>query len=482
MKCRMKNKKKISNLLLRNYIISNIMMFITLIIFFIITLIMWIALFLPINNLLSEEKSKLLAENIMIDDYKNIDASEILKVEGWVEVVDSNFKVVKVKGKQKNKRKFYTKKEFYKLLEENSDGLFESKDYIINIDYNENKDTFLVVYLPNDKYFLTTIKGQKIDLKTFFRIAILGYIIIFVLMMIIYAKFTSKNLTMPLKELMRGVKKVIKGDYSTRIYLKSQNELGELRDAFNLMVEKIEEERKLKEKSEENRKRLILDISHDLKNPLASIRGYSNYLIKNTDVSYEEKDKYLKIIESNSIRVNDLITDLFELSKFESIDFCMSFHKMDICELIREIIANHIPQMEEKGMNYSFYLPEKEVFIRGNQKSLYRAISNVLENSIKYNGEGTSIQVSLEENEYNIKIEIIDNGIGIPKRLKQDIFNPFIRVDTSRNYKQGGTGLGLAITKAIVEKHKGKINLISDMDKGAKFKIELSLTPTTESE
>ncbi|RXI46506.1 sensor histidine kinase [Clostridium tetani] len=473
MKTRMKNKKKISNLLLRNYIISNIMMFITLIIFFIITIIMWITLFLPINNLLSEEKSKLLAENIMADDYKKIDASEVLKVEGWVEVVDSNFKVVKVKGEQKNKRNFYTKKEFYKLVKENNDGLFENKNYIINIDYNENKDFFLVVYLPNDNYFITTIKDQKIKPRTFFRIAILGYIIIFALIMIMYAKFTSKNLTMPLKELMKGVKKIIKGDYSTRIYLKSQNEFGDLRDAFNLMVEKIEEERKLKEKSEDNRKRLMLDISHDLKNPLASIRGYSNYLIENKEISNKEKEKYLKIIENNSIRVNDLITDLFELSKFESIDFSIDFEKMDICELIREIIANHIPQMEDKDMVYSFYLPENEVFIMGNEKNLYRAISNLLENSIKYNEKGTKIQVSLEEYEESVGIEVVDNGIGIPKKLKQDIFNPFIRVDTSRNSKQGGTGLGLAITKAIVEKHKGEIKLISDIDKGARFKIKL---------
>ncbi|NOH17091.1 HAMP domain-containing histidine kinase [Clostridium cochlearium] len=473
MRNRMKNKKKISNLLLRNYIVSNIMMFITLIIFFVITLVMWIILFLPINNLLSEDKSKLLAENIMVDDYKKIDASEVLKVEGWIEIIDSDLKVINVKGEQKNKRNCYTKKEFYKLIKDNSDGLFENKNYIANIEYNENKDFFLLVYLPNDNYFITTIKGQKIKPKTFFRIAILGYMIIFVLMMIMYAKFTSKNLTRPLKELMAGVKKIIQGDYSTRIYLKSQNEFGELRDAFNLMVEKIEEERKLKEKSEENRKRLMLDISHDLKNPLASIRGYSNYLIENKDISNEEKDKYLKIIENNSIRVNDLVVDLFELSKFESIGFSIDFDNIDICELIREIIANHIPQMEKKDMIYNFYLPENEVFIMGNEKSLYRAISNILENSIKYNNEGTSIQVSLKEHKDCVEIEIVDNGIGIPKKLKQDIFNPFIRVDTSRNSKQGGTGLGLAITKAIVEKHKGEIKLISDIDKGARFKIKL---------
>lgn len=465
----MKNRKKISNLLLRNYIISNIMMFITLIIFFIITLIMWVVLFLPINNLLNEEKSKLLAENIMTDDYKKIDVSEVTKVEGWIEVVNSDLKVIQVKGEQKNKRKFYTKKEFYKLIKEHNEGLFEDKNYIINIDYNEDKDFFLVVYIPNDSYFITSIKGQKIKPKTFFRMAILGYLIIFVLMMIMYAKFTSKNLTIPLKELMRGVKKIIEGDYSTRIHLKSQNELGDLRDAFNLMVEKIEEQTKLKEKSEENRKRLMLDISHDLKNPLASIRGYSNYLIENKNISDEEKEKYLKIIESNSIRVNDLVIDLFELSKFESIDFSMDFEKMDICELIREVIANHMPQMEEKDMIYNFYLPDNVVSIMGDEKNLYRAISNLLENSIKYNNNGTRIKVSLEEYEDSVKIEIVDNGIGIPKTLKQDIFNPFIRVDTSRNSKQGGTGLGLAITKAIVEKHKGEIKLISDTDKGTRF-------------
>src|SRR3712207_971422 len=136
---------------------------------------------------------------------------------------------------------------------------------------------------------------------------------------------------------MDGVNNITEGDYTTRIKLKAKNEFGKLSDAFNLMTRRLEKETKLKEQSEEARRRLIMDISHDLKNPLASIRGYSDFLIKNLDLSDKEKIKYLSIIENNSIRVNDLITDLFELSKFESLDFTIDVQRVDICEFLREI-------------------------------------------------------------------------------------------------------------------------------------------------
>ncbi|KAJ53914.1 signal transduction histidine kinase [Clostridium tetanomorphum] len=469
----MNNNKKISNLLLRNYVISGLIMFLVFVVFFFGTVAMWVTLYLPINTLISAENSKLVAENIVKDDYKEIDVEEILKVKGWVEIVNKDYKIIHTRGIPKVNRNKYTKEEFYRMIINSNNEIFSSEEYIYNVAYNARKDFTLIVYLPNDNYFNDFIRKPKIGVRTFFRISVVSYLVIFILIMIIYTKITSRNLTIPLKKLMMGVKSISKGDYSVRIDLKSKNEFGQLRDAFNFMAKKIEEERTLKEKSEEARRRLIMDISHDLKNPLASIRGYSDLLIKNKELHEDEKDKYLSIIENNSIRVNDLITDLFELSKFESLDFNLELKRIDICEFVREVIAIYIPAMEEKNIEYRFSIPDRSINVLIDCKSMYRAISNLIINSIKYNPNKTKLKISIEDLKENILLIVEDDGIGIPKNLKQDIFNPFVRVDTSRNSRSGGTGLGLAITKTIIEKHEGKIELESDTNKGCKFIITL---------
>lgn len=469
----MVKNKKISNLLLRNYMTSSLIMFLTFLIFFFGAMAMWINLYLPINTLISAENSKLVAENIMKDDYKNIDVEEILKVKGWIEIVDTDFNVIHTRGNPKVIRSTYTKDEFYKKIINANYDLFTEDQYIYNVAYNSKEDFTLIVYLPNDNYFNNSIRKPQIGVRNFFRIAIALYILIFISIMIVFTKITSRNLTMPLKELMRGVKNIYEGNYATRIQLKSQNEFGLLGDAFNDMAGKIEVERKLKEKSEETKRRLIMDISHDLKNPLASIRGYSDLLMKNPELSNEEKNKYLNIIEHNSIRVNDLITDLFDLSKFESIDFNLELRRIDICEFLREIIADYIPSMDENNIEYNFYIPNNSIYVVMDPKNMYRAISNLITNSIKYNPPGTKVNISVDDKEENVLLIVEDNGIGIPKELEVDIFSPFVRVDSSRNSKSGGTGLGLAITKTIIEKHGGEIKLESNINKGCKFIVTL---------
>ena len=107
------------------------------------------------------------------------------------------------------------------------------------------------------------------------------------------------------------------------------------------------------------------------------------------------------------------------------------------------------------------------------EKHMYRALSNIINNSIKYNPDGTKVKISGKSSKNSFIITIEDNGIGIPASLQHDIFNPFVRVDDSRNSKSGGNGLGLAIAKDIIEKHNGTIELYSDINKGCIFVITL---------
>ncbi|WP_055667305.1 sensor histidine kinase [Desnuesiella massiliensis] len=488
-----KRKKRgtLANVLLKNYILSYFIITLILIIGITITIILSIVLYFNIEMASLEN-----AYNIMKDDYTAIDTSEIEKLNGYIEVIDKNHNVIYQKGGIPNKKEKYLIEDYNKIFESNSmmskkdegpsinfdlnpetytknDNAAKDASFIYRLAYNKNKDFLLVVAIPKAAYENSNIKLHSLKPKHFFLVALFTGIFILVLVFIIFSRVSSKNFIVPLKILTQGAKKLSEGDFSTRIMLKSENEFGELRDAFNTMAEKIELERNLKEKSEENRRRLILDISHDLKNPLSSIMGYSDLLTKNPDIEIEERLKYLNVIHSNSVRANNLITDLFEFSKLQSNDFQLKLKSSDICEFIRELIASYIPLIEEKNFIYDFNIPEESFYIAFDEKHLDRALSNIILNSIKYNPQGTKLLIRAIIKEPYFELIIEDDGIGIPEELKEEIFSPFVRVDSARNSKSGGTGLGLAISKSIINKHGGELCLESSSNLGSKFTIIL---------
>ncbi|WMJ81049.1 HAMP domain-containing sensor histidine kinase [Clostridium sp. MB40-C1] len=462
-----KRKRKIANLLLRNYVFLYFLMT------FILVVCLIIIMYVTSISIKNIDQARIVATHLMKDDYKTIDVSKIVEVNGFIEIIDKNLNVIYKRGNTPYNKKKYTRKDYHEMILSHQDAFEYEDDYIYSFAYNKNKEFLLVVGIPSKNLQSLYTKDSKFKPNIILKSILFFYLITLVLGILLYSRLTSKNFVTPLKIILNGVKRITDGDYSTRISLKSENEFGELSEAFNLMAAKIEEETNLKEKSEKNRRKLIMDISHDLKNPLASVIGYSDLLIKNPSIDEKERIKFLSVIENNSIRANNLIKDLFEYSKLESTDFSISLQKGDICEFLRELIAVYIPQMEEKDMHYDFDIPEEGIIIQFDYKNLDRAISNLILNSIKYNPLGTTLKIEVENMEDKINIILEDNGIGIPKELVKDIFEPFVRVDSSRNSKSGGTGLGLAITKTIIEKHGGTLRLDTDKGKGCKFTIIL---------
>ncbi|WP_051623454.1 HAMP domain-containing sensor histidine kinase [Clostridium hydrogeniformans] len=464
-----RNKKsKLSNLLFRNYILSYLITTFILMITAFILIIIAAYLYMDDEYLVDN------ASTYMKDDYTQIDISKLVEKGGYMDIVNDKGDVIYSKGSRPNDKTNYSTKDFSIVFSSNYYDGFDSK-YIYKTEYNEDKNFLLVIGIPKDQQSPIIKPKRRMKPRSFVIFSLTLSLLVFLISFIIYSKTSSRAFIKPLKALMEGVKRVSNGDYSTRIYLKSNNEFGELRDAFNTMAEKIEEQERLNIKSEEMRRRLILDISHDLKNPLSSILGYSDLLLKQNDLSSEEIDRYLLIINNNSIRANGLIQDLFDFSKLQSNDFKLTFNKVDMCEFLREIIAEYIPELEEKGFTYDFDIPEESVYLQVDEKHLMRAFRNIISNSLKYNPPGTSLLIRAYKSENKFLVKIKDNGIGIPKELKEDIFQPFTRVDSSRNSKSGGSGLGLTITKDIIEKHNGTIGLNCDTNKGSEFTIYFSI-------
>jgi signal transduction histidine kinase len=206
---------------------------------------------------------------------------------------------------------------------------------------------------------------------------------------------------------------------------------------------------------------------------MSSIQGYAELLMKKKDMTEQECDEHLKVILNNSKRANRLLTELFELSQLDSPEFSLKLVKTDICEYLRQICGELVPQLEREGFEYEFNIPEDSVFVMLDTDRFNRIIQNLANNAMRYNPVGTLVTVSLTVQNHQVFIDFSDDGIGIPDNIASNIFKPFVRVDDSRNSKTGGSGLGLSIAKKIAEAHGGDLTLLADKNKGSTFRITI---------
>jgi signal transduction histidine kinase len=209
------------------------------------------------------------------------------------------------------------------------------------------------------------------------------------------------------------------------------------------------------------RNMLFANISHDLKTPITTIMGFSKALYD--DVPNEvDKKELLNSIHEKSKKVNELLDLMFQYTKLNGLDFDMKLQETDVGRIIKETIALYYNEFEQKNIEINIEIPEKPIKRNLDRVEFGRAISNLLINAYRHNKIGSKVAIRLEEEEW-IKIIVADNGEIIRTDMQEDIFNPFVCEDESRNSK-GGSGLGLAITKKIVEKHGGKIYIDSNID------------------
>jgi signal transduction histidine kinase len=277
----------------------------------------------------------------------------------------------------------------------------------------------------------------------------------------------EKRIMKPIEKLKDGVEQIARGNYDVKI----DNNI------FNKMAESLKNSEKMKLEYEENRKALIANISHDLKTPITSINGYIEALVDGVVTSPDKVNNYLNIIHNNTIYINNLIDDLFLFSKLDMQKLDFNFEIVKIRPFMSDLMEEFNFILKEKNIEFKFedkLLKELEVNIDG--KRIYQVIRNVIGNAIKYGRqENAKIEVELSSNNEAIKIEIKDNGPGIPEDKLSNIFNRFYRIDTERTKDFMSTGLGLAIAKEMVEAHGGKIYAASIMEKGSKFTIELPI-------
>lgn len=423
-------KHSISIQLLKNYIV--IFLITT-----VITLLVVIGL-LSINRLGSEDiiYNQLTASKLMNNDYREIDTSGVEDVGGGLQVVNSNFEVVYSIGRDPFVSDQISVKEFTDFLMNTG----ANKD-MITVEYNEKEHFWLIVSLPIQVKITGAVhwnsnspmQDNTIQMLGFIG---LGYLLILILSTLIYAKITAVSFIKPLDQLSNAVEKVKHGDYSARVKVGGNQEFSQLEDAFNHMAEVIQIQTSLKEQSEHNRKKLMLDVSHDLKNPLTSIMGYAELELKEQASGRVEHLEFTKIIYENSIRANELIQDLFELSRMESPEFLLDVVTDDFSEYLREAMIHMLPELETAGLIPDFVIEPEEIMLPFDKKRMNRVFSNLLYNAIAYQENGSKFQVVLEKVGDGAKLTFTNYG-------QASALNP------------AGSGLGLLIVQKIITAHGG---------------------------
>jgi two-component system phosphate regulon sensor histidine kinase PhoR len=212
----------------------------------------------------------------------------------------------------------------------------------------------------------------------------------------------------------------------------------------------------------------VANVSHELKTPLTSIKGFVETLLEGALDDRQNSLHFLKIIQSHTERLNNLINDLLNLSYLESDKTTLAKEEFNLKELLQEIMPGFKTQLKKKNIEFKDELPEK-ILVKANREKIEQVFINLLDNAIKFNKEKGSIRIFGEDSGNNLKIVVQDSGIGIPAKDLPRIFERFYRVDKARSRQLGGTGLGLSIVKHIIELHSGKVGVESTEGLGSQF-------------
>ncbi|MCT4782515.1 MULTISPECIES: two-component system histidine kinase PnpS [Exiguobacterium] len=265
----------------------------------------------------------------------------------------------------------------------------------------------------------------------------------------------------------------IRTGFNQRTYMVSAapifSDTGMLRGT-TLLFNDISELKRL----EKMRKDFVANVSHELKTPLTSIRGFSETLLDGAKEVPELRDQFLDIIQKEATRMQMLVEDLLELSRLEREDFHLEFVPVELNQLVEEVTLVLSQEAEQKSIQLETH-HDGEVMLQADLNRIKQVILNLVANAINYSPEGSRVEITVERHDKTGRLIVKDNGIGIAEKEISRIFERFYRVDKARSRNSGGTGLGLAIVKHIVDLHHATIQVDSTEGEGTTFIIEFPL-------
>jgi signal transduction histidine kinase len=340
------------------------------------------------------------------------------------------------------------------------------------IDIGSDGKGYLYIILSSEQYnsALEMVQGSYI-INTSLKVLAVILIMTAIAGLVLFGLLTRRLRTMTDK-----VESFEKGEYAVRLDERSRDELGQLASSFNHMADTIQSNVKELEKTDQLRRNLIANVSHDLRSPLASIQGYiETILIKEGNISEEERRQYLQVIMNNTQLLRNLVDELFDLSKLDARQVEADPEAFPIAELVQDVVLKLKPRAEKQEVEVAAHFGGNLPQVYADIGLIERVLINLLQNAIDYTGAEGKVEVNLQKESEHITIEVKDSGPGIPEEDLPHIFDRFYRGDKSRALAAGNTGLGLAIAQKILELHETEIRVKSEEGVGTRFMFSLPI-------
>jgi len=332
------------------------------------------------------------------------------------------------------------------------------ENLIISTKIVKTTDDFeIVMYISAELFPVTaTVNTIKRELAVITSMMI---IIAFVL-----SYFISRRLAEPIERINSQTKLIAMGKYDVTFHADEFEEIKELSDTLNHMTKELSKVEKL-------RKDLIANVSHDLKTPLTLISGYAEAM---RDLPGENNFENAQVIIDEAGRLSLLVTDMLDLSKFETGNGTLNINKFNLTGSMKEVNARFSELVKKDGYTITFNHGE-EVYVNADEVRIQQVFYNLMTNAINYTGKDKTIVINqIVENDY-VRIEVIDTGRGITKENLDKIWERYYSTDEFHERGVTGTGIGLSIVRSIIESHSGKYGVISEPDKGSKFWFALKV-------
>jgi len=319
-----------------------------------------------------------------------------------------------------------------------------------------------------------SLKSVKDVASTYreFYFLIIGFMVI----VIIIAWFLLKNwLTDPIRELTQAADDISNGDLSRRININTGGvEIDELAANMNQMAMTLDQDFRRIKRMEKVRSEFLGNVTHELKTPISSISGYIETLLEGAIKDENVNIGFLERALENVQRLEELVTDLVEISRIETGELQMNYDYFNIYNLLKDIHKDAQQRnSNKKNIKINLEVPDKKLFVYGDKGRLDQVIANLLSNAMRYTDQG-HIRIKVLRRDNELVFSIIDTGIGISRKSINRIFERFYRADKARDRRKGGTGLGLAISKHIIEAHGSNIYVDSLEGKGSTFSFGIT--------
>jgi signal transduction histidine kinase len=296
------------------------------------------------------------------------------------------------------------------------------------------------------------------------------------ILILLFGLYLARQIARPVSEAAEGAGKLAAGDLSIRLSQEGPGEVGELTRSFNEMAARLEETHdELEEQnaqlreSERLKSDLVNTVSHELRTPLSGVVGFTKLLLTR-EFDPETRRHYLGIVDAQARRLSDLLDDFLDVRRIEEGRFERAKELVDMATLLREEAQLYSQQSSKHEVELE--IERAPLPVMGNPDRLRQVIGNLISNAIKYSPQGGVVEVSADQENGAVRVEVRDEGMGIPLSQQSQIFTKFFRGDAPASGITG-TGLGLAVSRDIVESHGGRIGFTSAEGEGTTFFVEL---------